>query len=242
MGKSRKSIIKYQKSAILHGSIDHMWHFMGHRSPPLCSHCPGGPHASRRRGFNMKTNGKTPRGNLNQFRSAPGKKIMVSYGFPHSIIPSFHPSMIFEFRTISLMGKPSLEHLIRDHHFSPSQHGIAWSISAGSGVFYELQRVDPLVGGLVFTRFCHVFVLALACTKKMSIGGSSKFLYLQKKSRIKVLLSRIFHEPHVYPSPESHFKMLNLSLFAGSYVKTRRPWQLKTLTWPLERPPKDDNK
>ena len=164
------------------------------------------------------------------------KKIMVS------IIPSFHPSMIFEFRTISLMGKPSLEHLIRDHHFSPSQHGIAWSISAGSGVFYELQRVDPLVGGLVFTRFCHVFVLALACTKKMSIGGSSKFLYLQKKSRIKVLLSRIFHEPHVYPSPESHFKMLNLSLFAGSYVKTRRPWQLKTLTWPLERPPKDDNK
>ena len=108
------------------------------------------------------------------------KKIMVSYGFPHSIIPSFHPSMIFEFRTISLMGKPSLEHLIRDHHFSPSQHGIAWSISAGSGVFYELQRVDPLVGGLVFTRFCHVFVWASACTK-ISIGGSSKFLSLPKK-------------------------------------------------------------
>ena len=169
-----------------------MWHFMGHRSPPLCSHCPGGPHASRRRGFNMKTNGKTPRGNLNQFRSAPGKK---SWFHMVSIIPSFHPSMIFEFRTISLMGKPSLEHLIRDHHFSPSQHGIAWSISAGSGVFYELQRVDPLVGGLVFTRFCHVFVLALACTKKMSIGGSSKFLYLQKNPESKYYFRESFTNP-----------------------------------------------
>ena len=131
-------------------------------------------------GFNMKTNGKAPVRKSESIQICTRKKNHGFIWFPsfhHSIIPSFHDIRISN----HLLGKPSLEHLIRDHHFSPSQHGIAWSISAGSGVFYELQRVDPLVGGLVFTRFCHVFVWASACTK-ISIGGSSKFLSLPKKN------------------------------------------------------------
>ena len=61
-------------------------------------------------------------------------------------------------------------------------------------------------------------------------------------SRINKVISRIFREPHVYLSQGSHVKtccyfFCQKNTFAGSDVETRRPWQLKTLTWTFRTSP-----
>ena len=71
----------------------------------------------------------------------------------------------------------------------------------------------------------------------------NSFLLKRQFFANKKVISRIFREPHVYLSRGSHVKIFAKSFaekkpsrtqrksFPGSDVETRRPWQLKTLTW-----------
>ena len=73
----------------------------------------------------------------------------------------------------------------------------------------------------------------------------NSFLLKRQFFANKKVISRIFREPHVYLSRGSHVKIFAKSFaekklsrtqrksFPGSDVETRRPWQLKTLTWTI---------